>query len=95
MSNWFNINSWEPRLDGEMTMAEINGTGEIKTLVTIEPQVYNVVKREDRFLLVYVGTAPIGTICDPTQSVNGKYVVPVSAVTWAGTVKPVVVVGTC
>ena len=76
-------------------MAEINGTGEVKTLVTTEPQVYNVVKKDNGFVLIYVGTVPLNTPCDSNQTVNGKYVVPVSAVTWAGTVKPVVVVGTC
>lgn len=28
---------------------------------------------------------PLGTVCDATQSVNGKYKVPLEAVTWSGT----------
>lgn len=30
-------------------------------------------------------TVPLGTVCDPTQSVNGKYKIPLGAVTWSGT----------
>lgn len=30
-------------------------------------------------------TVPIGTVCDATQSVNGKYKVALEAVTWSGT----------
>lgn len=29
-------------------------------------------------------TVPLGVVCDATQSVNGKYKVPLEAVTWAG-----------
>ena len=42
-----------------------------------------------------VGTAPAGTQCDTTQSVNGYYVVPRAAVIWSGTIKPPVVVASC
>lgn len=28
---------------------------------------------------------PLGTVCDATQSVNGKYKVPLEAITWSGT----------
>lgn len=57
--------------------------------------VYHIQKREDRFVMLPVGTVPAGTVCDPTQSVNGYYVVPRAAVTWSGTVKPPVVVSPC
>jgi hypothetical protein len=65
------------------------------TFVTVETTVYNVVKRDNGFVFVAVATVPLNTPCDITQSVNGKFAVPVSAVTWLGTVKPIVVVATC
>lgn len=65
------------------------------TFVTVDTAAYNVVKRDDGFVLVYVGMVPLNTPCDKTQTVNGKYVVPASTVTWAGTVEPIVVVATC
>lgn len=37
--------------------------------------------------ITVVGTlhrVPLGTVCDATQSVNGKYKVPLEAVTWSG-----------
>jgi hypothetical protein len=65
------------------------------TFSTTTPDVYNVVKRDNGFVLVRVGTAPLNTLCDRTQTVNGYYAIPVSAVTWSGTVKPIVVVAQC
>jgi hypothetical protein len=65
------------------------------TFVTTETIVYNVVKKSNGFVMIAVGTAPLNTPCDINQTVNGKYAVPVSTVTWLGSVKPVVVVGTC
>ena len=56
---------------------------------------YTIIKREDRFVLLPVGTVPSGTTCDTSQSVNGYYVVPRESVTWSGTIKPVVVVSQC
>lgn len=35
-------------------------------------------------LTVTPHTVPLGTVCDATQSVNGKYRVPLEAVTWSG-----------
>lgn len=77
-----------------------------KTIVQMPPQppsnltvtqltVYHIQKREDRFVLLPVGTVPADTVCDPTQSVNGYFVVPRAAVIWSGTVKPPVVVASC
>lgn len=65
------------------------------TFVSTETYVYNLVKRDNGFALVAVGTIPLNTPCDANQTVNGKYAVPVSAVTWLGTVKPIVVVTSC
>jgi hypothetical protein len=62
--------------------------------------VYTLVQTADRIVLVPVGAAPAGTPCDGTQAVrdvNGLtgYVVPKSAVIWAGTVRSEVVVAEC
>jgi hypothetical protein len=65
------------------------------TFSTTATAVYNLVKKTNGFVLVYVGTIPLNTPCDITQSVNGYYAVPVSAVSWSGTVKPIVVVAQC
>lgn len=64
-------------------------------LTTTSPTAYNVVKVNDGFVMVPVGTIPVGTQCDATQSVNGYNVIPASSVTWSGNIKPVVVVGRC
>lgn len=64
-------------------------------LVVTGTQVYHIQKREDRFVMLPVGTVPAGTQCDETQSINGYYVVPRALVTWSGTIKPPVVVSPC
>ncbi len=62
---------------------------------TIDTKVYTVSKQDDAFLQTVVGTVPIGTLCDVAQRVNGRYAVPVAAVTFTGTVRDIVVVADC
>lgn len=62
---------------------------------TVAPTVYTVVKAVDRFVLLPVGTVPLGVVCDATNSVNGSYVIPRTSVVWSGSVKPDVVVAKC
>jgi hypothetical protein len=57
--------------------------------------VFTIVKQENRFVLVAVGTAPAGTPCDNQQSVNGRYAVSRDSVTWSGNIEPLVVVADC
>jgi len=64
-------------------------------LTLLAQTVYTVVKRQDRFVMLPVGTAPASTPCLSDQYVNGYHVVPRAVVTWSGTVRPDVVVGTC
>ena len=64
-------------------------------LAVVAQTVFTIIKQTDRFVLLPVGTVPANTPCDSTQSVNGHYAVPRSAVTWAGTVRPAVVVALC
>lgn len=68
---------------------------EIETFLTVGGPVYNVLKRDNRFVLLVVGNVPAGVTCDPEQQVNGRYAVPVSEVQWTGTVRPVVVLADC
>ena len=49
----------------------------------------------DRLVLFPVGNVPVGTDCDETMSVNGKYRVDRADVTFAGTVDPPVVLAEC
>jgi len=56
---------------------------------------YAISQTEDRLVTYPVGTVSEGTSCDASMTVNGKYLVPRSAVQWAGTVQPQVVVAEC
>jgi len=64
-------------------------------LTVTEMVAYTLVKQSNRFVLLPVGTVPGGTLCDSSQTVNGYFVVPTEAVTWSGTIRPVVVVAKC
>ncbi len=70
-------------------------TETVSTFAVSETTAYIVVKIANSFLLLVAGTVPLGTTCDETQSINGHYAVPVSAVTITGTVEPLVVVAKC
>ncbi len=72
------------------------------TMLTVAEIVYSVSKTNDAFLLAAVGTAPLGSPCDPNQYVNGinemnqRHVVPVAEVDrWFGSVRSEVVVADC
>lgn len=64
-------------------------------LATQTAVAYYMIQTADHYIALPVGSIPIGTTCDYTQSINGFYVVPRASVTWYGTVKPLVVVGQC
>jgi hypothetical protein len=85
---------------------ESGESNEVSKIISIAPMppslltvtnltAFTIVKQENRFILLAVGSVPSGTSCDSSQSVNGHYAVPISAVTWSGTVRPVVVVADC
>jgi hypothetical protein len=63
--------------------------------VVASPDVFALVKRVDRIVLSKVGTVALGTVCNPAETVNGKYVVPKAAVTWSSLVRADVVVASC
>lgn len=58
---------------------------------------YTVVKQQDRFVLLPVGTVPAGTLCDLNNSVNGHGAVPTADVVWTSPTgsRPIVVVAQC
>lgn len=57
--------------------------------------VWDIVKQENKYVFLGVGTVPGGTPCDPNETVNGRFAVPNDAVTWFGNVRPPVVVADC
>lgn len=63
--------------------------------VTVGGPVFRVNLRENRFLLVSVGSVAPGVQCIADQAVNGNYAVPRAAVQWSGSVRPDVVVAQC
>ena len=65
------------------------------SLTVADQVVFTVVKQENRFVLLPVGTAAPETPCDPEHTVNGHYAVPRDSVAWSGTIQPLVVVAKC
>jgi hypothetical protein len=59
-----------------------------------DERAYIVAKTNGKFLLLVVGSVPLGTPCDTTTEVNGYNAVPVDAVTFTG-VQDVIVVAKC
>lgn len=57
--------------------------------------VYTSVKVKDAYQLLPIGTAPAGTPCIASQTLNGFMAVPVAKVTFTGSVKSTVVLGKC
>lgn len=64
-------------------------------LTVIDNKAYVLQIVPDGWVLVYVGTVPIGTTCDENQELLGHHVVPTSQVSWAGTVETLAVVAMC
>jgi hypothetical protein len=60
-----------------------------------DPTVYTIVRQENRFIFLPVGTVPPNTACIAEQTINEYTAVPVDQVTWSGTVRPVIVVAVC
>lgn len=90
---WFSLAAVTPTDRSEFVTVE--KTVLANEFAVAQSDAFALVKRVDRLVLTKVGTVPVGTPCLADQTVNGKYVVPRSLVTWSGTVKPDVVVATC
>ena len=67
----------------------------VTTFQVSNETVYTMARIENAFILLPIGTAPLGTACDVNQSVNGKYVVHVDNVTWTSSNEAFVVVADC
>lgn len=63
--------------------------------VAADATAWTIVQSRDRVALVAVGTVAPGTQCDANQRVLDKFVVPRSAVSFAGSVQPEVVLASC
>ena len=57
--------------------------------------VYYVIQRENRFVLLPVGTIDAGTACSSTEYVNGYFAVDRDLVQWSSGTRPLVVVAQC
>lgn len=91
---WFSLASVNS--DGERSeFITVDKTVAPEEFVTVGTAVYTFVKNDDRIITLPVGTVALGVQCDAAQSVNGKYVIPRSVVSWSGSVRPVVVVADC
>jgi len=93
----YNAEAIESRYSNE-AVCRVYATPNPPANLTASRFVYTVTKTKNAFILTQVGEVPAGTACNGTQSVNGRYVVPVSAVTsWTIPVppKPNVVVADC
>jgi hypothetical protein len=65
------------------------------SLTVAATTVYYVIQRENRFVLLPVGTIPAGTACINTEYVNGYYAVDRNLVQWSSGTRPLVVVAQC
>lgn len=77
----------ESRLSGKTT----------KTVVSfgvVDERAYIVAKISGKFLLLVVGTVPLGTPCDVDTEVNGMNAVPIDQVTFTGA-RDILVVASC
>lgn len=91
---WFSLAAVTPTERSEfVTVEKTVLPEEFKTTGTA---VYTFVRAEGKILVLpTLHTVPVGTVCDATQSVNGKYVVPREAITWSGSARLVAVLADC
>lgn len=91
---WFSLAAVTPTARSEfVTVEKVIAPEDFKTVST---KVYTFARAEGNILiLVTPHTVPLGTVCDANQSVNGKYIIPRSAVSWSGAGNLVAVLGDC
>lgn len=91
---WFSLAAVTPTERSEfVTVEKTVLPEEFKTTGTT---VYTFVRADGKVLILpTLHTVPVGTVCDATQSVSGKYVVPREAVTWSGSARLVAVLADC
>ena len=85
-------------------LAPAPGVPQAPVILADEQVAFTLIKQPNRFLLLPIGTVPAGTVCDPTQTVNGLGAVPTDDVQWTCQddipngifcPRPVVVVASC
>jgi hypothetical protein len=92
---WFSIAAYNTQ-GVESQFVSGGKTVKPEEFVTTTTKVYTFAKAEGNILVLpTLHTVPLGTQCDANQSVNGKYIIPRSAVTWSGSARPVAVLGDC
>ena len=67
----------------------------VDTFVVKEETAYYVIQQPGRFIMLPIGTVPLGTSCDQDQEINKHFAVPRDSVTYTGTARPYVVVAKC
>jgi hypothetical protein len=91
---WFSLAAVTPTARSEFVTVEKVIPPE--QFVTKTTTVYTFAKAEGNILVLpTLHKVALGTQCDATQSVNGKYIIPRSSVTWSGSARPVAVLGDC
>lgn len=81
--------------DGEESMLSGQAVKTSTGLAVNDPRVYVVTKIANGFLLVVAGSIEVGTMCNESTEVNGRFAVPVDLVQWSGTVEDVMAVAEC
>jgi hypothetical protein len=81
---WFSLAAVTPTAQSEfVTVTKTIAPAEFVTKTTT---VYTFFRSGGNITVVAtLHTVPLGTVCDATQSVNGKYKVALEAITWSGT----------
>lgn len=94
----YNTNNIESDYSNEATKVIEYSIPEPPTGLTVAESnltAYTIVQSRDNIALLPIGSVEPGTSCDGSQSVKGHYVVPRDSVTFAGSVRPEVVVAQC
>ena len=80
---WFSLASVTPTNRSEFVT--VSKTIAPTEFVTKTRTVYTFMRSGGNIMVLATShTVPLGTVCDATQSVNGKYKVPLEAITWSG-----------
>lgn len=86
----------ESAYSNEVTKTVPNPVPSPPTNLTVVGQtVFSYSISENKLAMIEVGTVPVGTPCDTTQSMNGLYLVPRESVNWLGSVQPPINFANC
>ena len=92
-------NAVESALAGPACAPLAPPTGVKVAAQTTSPTAFTLVKVQDSFAFLPIGTVPLGTPCDPTSAAENPggvfMAIPKSAVTYSGDVRTSVILGVC